>query len=119
MSRINGGFNANRTYQLVQEALAQKKADKAKAATRDFAMPKTQGSQSSSAVGSKVDSALQPIHNLHDSAGKMVIDMATGRDTNIHNTMVELNKGDIALKYAVNVRNRALQAYEEMMRIQV
>lgn len=120
MSKING-FNANRTYQLVQEALAQKTADKAKAkaGTRDFSMAKAQGGKPASSVGSSVDKALQPIHEIHDNAGKMVIDMATGRDTNIHNTMVELSKGGIALKYAVNVRNRALAAYEEMMRIQV
>ena len=49
----------------------------------------------------------------------MVIDLATGRDTNIHNTMVELEKADIALKYTVQLRNRALNAYEELMRIQV
>ena len=72
-----------------------------------------------SQAASSVDTALQQVSGFQHQADQMVIDLATGRDTNIHNTMLELEKADIALKYTVQLRNRALSAYEELMRIQV
>jgi flagellar hook-basal body complex protein FliE len=70
-------------------------------------------------VAGSVDTALQQVSGFQHNADQMVIDLATGQDTNIHNTMVELEKADIALKYTVQLRNRALNAYEELMRIQI
>jgi flagellar hook-basal body complex protein FliE len=72
-----------------------------------------------SAAGKSLDHVLQNVSDYQHNADKMVIDLATGKDTNIHNTMMELEKADIALKYTVQLRNRALNAYEELMRIQV
>lgn len=70
-------------------------------------------------AGKSLDEVLQKVSDYQHNADKMVIDLATGKNTNIHNTMVELEKADIALKYTVQLRNRALNAYEELMRIQV
>ena len=81
MSKING-FNANRTYQLVQEALAQKTADKAKAkaGTRDFSMAKAQGGKPASSVGSSVDKALQPTKDGHKGLGGAFDNELDGRE---------------------------------------
>jgi len=68
---------------------------------------------------SGIDKAFAGVHESQANADKMVIDLASGQDVNIHNTMVELEKADIALKYTVQLRNRALSAYEELMRMQV
>ena len=70
-------------------------------------------------AGQSLDQVIQKVSDYQHNADKMVIDLATGKETNIHNTMVELEKADIALKYTVQLRNRALSAYEELMRIQV
>ena len=66
-----------------------------------------------------IDKVLSSVHDAQSTADQMVIDLASGNDVNIHNTMVELEKADIALKYTVQLRNRALSAYEELMRLQV
>lgn len=66
-----------------------------------------------------VTRGLEEIGRLQTGADQLVIDMATGRDVNIHNTMIEMEKAEIAFKLAVQVRNRALQAYEELMRVQI
>jgi flagellar hook-basal body complex protein FliE len=70
-------------------------------------------------AGKSLDQVLQKVSDYQHNADKMVIDLATGKDTNIHNTMIELEKAEIALKYTVQLRNRALNAYEELMRISV
>jgi flagellar hook-basal body complex protein FliE len=72
-----------------------------------------------SVAGKSLDRVLQNVSDYQHNADKMVIDLATGKDTNIHNTMMELEKADIALRYTVQLRNRALNAYEELMRIQI
>ena len=74
---------------------------------------------SAAAPANRVDGMLSGVKDAQANADKMVIDLASGRDVNIHNTMVELEKADIALKYTVQLRNRALSAYEELMRMQV
>ena len=85
---------------------------------REFIIGGSKGAADKGA-GAKVSDALQRVSDLQQSSDKMVIDLASGRDVNIHNTMLELEKADIALKYTVQLRNRALSAYEELMRIQV
>jgi flagellar hook-basal body complex protein FliE len=69
--------------------------------------------------GNVVTDGLRQIGQLDQQANRLVIDLATGRDVNIHNTMIAMEKTEIALKMAVQFRNRALQAYEELMRVQV
>jgi len=107
-----GGGNA---YQASQQRAAAKRADALKA----DAAPKFEGPGKTNKVAEAVNQTVRQVSEFDHSSDKMVIDLATGRDTNIHNTMVELEKADISLKYAVQLRNRALSAYEELMRIQV
>ncbi len=67
-----------------------------------------------------LDEALKALHQSHETADKAVLDLASGQEhNNIHNTMLALEEADIALKFTVQLRNRALAAYEELMRIQV
>jgi len=70
-------------------------------------------------VAERVGAALDQVSAMQNNADQMVIDLASGNDVNLHNTMVELEKADIALKYTVQLRNRALTAYEELMRMQI
>ncbi len=122
---IGGGGGS--AYEAILRRAATRRADTAKGAQAkgpngSFSQTmEAKGPQASSkaSVAGKVDQALGQVSEYQDQADKMVIDLATGRDTNIHNTMVELEKADIALKYTVQLRNRALSAYEELMRIQV
>lgn len=53
-----------------------------------------------------------------DSDVKMQ-ELATGKSQNIHETMIAAEKADIALRLMVQVRNKMIEAYQEMMRMQV
>jgi len=134
MSRINGfggGYSelVRKAAQKRQEA-ARVAKDGSRANESRFEMVSrtsdplgAKGIQSDPTLGTRagkaLDEVLQNVSDYQHNADKMVIDLATGKNTNIHNTMVELEKADIALKYTVQLRNRALNAYEELMRIQV
>ncbi len=101
---------------LVQRAKTATKPSKADA---EFKLPEQapQGAKPDAAGG--LDDALRSLNESQHTADKSVLDLASGRDLNFHNTMVRLEEADIALKYTVQLRNRALSAYEELMRIQV
>ncbi len=102
---------------LVQRAKA---ATKATSANAEFKAPDIEAPKAAKAEApGGLDDALRSLNESQHTADKAVLDLASGRDLNFHNTMVRLEEADIALKYTVQLRNRALSAYEELMRIQV
>jgi len=87
--------------------------------TKSFAPGAASVGRSVQPAATGLQSLVEGVHETQAHADKMVLDLASGAEVNIHNTMVELEKADIALKYTVQLRNRALSAYEELMRMQV
>jgi flagellar hook-basal body complex protein FliE len=51
------------------------------------------------------------------AASQAVEGFAKGMDGRIHETMMTVEKADISLKYVVNVRNKLMEAYREVMRM--
>ena len=45
--------------------------------------------------------------------------MAVGKTENLHDAMINFEKAESAFKLLVQVRNRAIEAYHEIMRMQV
>ena len=45
--------------------------------------------------------------------------LATGGTENLHSVMIDLEKADIALQFTLQVRNRIMEAYHEIMRMQL
>ncbi len=45
--------------------------------------------------------------------------LQSGKAKNLHEVMISVEKADISLKMLVQFRNKALQAYEEVMRMQI
>jgi len=45
--------------------------------------------------------------------------LATGGMENLHSVMIDLEKADIALQFTLQVRNRIMEAYNEIMRMQL
>jgi flagellar hook-basal body complex protein FliE len=54
--------------------------------------------------------------NRAEHAGK---EFAAGRVDDIHGTMLELSKADIELRFAGNVRNKVIDAFYELWRMQI
>jgi len=50
---------------------------------------------------------------------KAIEGLASGQARNLHEVMISVEKADISLKMLVQFRNKALQAYEEVMRMQI
>ncbi|ACM23401.1 MULTISPECIES: flagellar hook-basal body complex protein FliE [Thermotoga] len=63
--------------------------------------------------------ALEKVNDIQKRAEKMTDDFAQGKISNIHEVIIEAEKASIALRLTVEVRNRIVEAYREIMRMQI
>lgn len=63
--------------------------------------------------------ALQNVNSLEQESGKITEDFIAGRTDNIHSVMIAGEKASIALQFVLEVRNKVMDAYQEIMRMQV
>ncbi|MBB6062022.1 flagellar hook-basal body complex protein FliE [Thermosipho japonicus] len=65
-----------------------------------------------------LNDALKSVNEQQKKAEQMADDFATGKISNIHEVIVEAEKASISLRLTVEVRNKIVDAYKEIMRMQ-
>ena len=75
-------------------------------------------SQNSTSFGDMLAQSLQEVNRLHAAADEAVENLAAGKQKNIHETMIALEKADVAFQLLMQVRNKIVSAYETIMRMQ-
>ena len=63
--------------------------------------------------------AVDSVNTAQKESDFKMQELSTGKSQNIHETMIAAEKADIALRLMVQVRNKMIEAYQEMMRMQV
>ena len=63
--------------------------------------------------------AVNEVNALQKTADKKMEDLAPGRAKSLPDVMIAAEKADIALKLMVQVRNKIIDAYQEVMKMQV
>jgi flagellar hook-basal body complex protein FliE len=63
--------------------------------------------------------SLSEVNNLMEESGTLVDYMASGEIADVHQVMIALEKADIGLELAMEVRNKLLDSYREFMRMQI
>lgn len=69
--------------------------------------------------GDTLKEAIQEVNQLQKVSDKKMQDLATGKTDNIPDVMIAAEKADIALKLMVQVRSKIIDAYQEIMKMQV
>ena len=69
--------------------------------------------------GEAMGKGLQQVSALENKADALIEDVATGGDTPIHEVMAATSQAGLAVDMLVQVRDHALNAYTEIMRLQV
>ncbi|HJP18904.1 MAG TPA: flagellar hook-basal body complex protein FliE [Nitrospinota bacterium] len=69
--------------------------------------------------GESLVESLEKVNDLQLKADKTVEELATGKTQSIHETMLALSKADIAFRLTMQVRNKVVEAYQEIMRMPV
>jgi flagellar hook-basal body complex protein FliE len=67
----------------------------------------------------EINSSMKDVNTLLAQSDKANQEIAIGKSENLHEAMISTEKADTALKYLVQVRNKILDAYREVMRMQI
>lgn len=103
ISTANDLLETGKTFsELRKQRIAPEKADPAQAS-----------------FGDTLTEAIDKVNDMQKSADKQMQALASGEQTNISEVMVAAEKADIALKLMMTVRNKVIDAYQEVMKMQV
>jgi len=61
----------------------------------------------------------QEVNHEKKTAGKAAVDLATGKGGNTSETLLAIQKADISFQLMMGVRNKLVDAYREISRMQV
>ena len=62
---------------------------------------------------------VESVNTQQNTADKMGMELATGKTGNIHETMLAATQAELSFNLMVQLRNKALEAYGEVMRMPV
>jgi len=69
--------------------------------------------------GNILTTAMDRVNRLQLEADQAVTELAAGTQNDIHGTMIALEKAEVSFRLMMQVRNKIINAYEEIMRMQV
>ncbi len=69
--------------------------------------------------GDAMIKALGQVNKLQQQADDMAVKLATGDVEDVHKAMIAMNKARLAFDFTLQVRNKVIEAYQEIMRMQV
>jgi flagellar hook-basal body complex protein FliE len=62
---------------------------------------------------------LEETNDLQMKSGEAIRKMASGELDDLHDVMVAVEKGRVSLELVLEIRNKLLEAYRELMRMQI
>ena len=77
---------------------------------------KTSGpEQASRSFQATLTQAIEHVNEVQGASDDMLKGLASGQHVDLHGTMISMEKADISLRAMVSVRDKLLQAYEQVM----
>lgn len=81
--------------------------------------PSGGGGAGPSGFGDLVSQFLQDANNQQLQVGSQIESLATGQTDNVHDVVLSVAKADLAFRLVMEIRNRLISSYQELMRMQV
>ena len=85
-------------------------------------LPKTSGtevSKAGEAFGKMLSSTIAQVNQTQKNGDKAIENLHTGKAQNLHEVMIAVEEADLSIRMLVQMRNKALEAYNEIMRMQI
>ncbi len=76
---------------------------------------KTKG-KGSTPFGEAIKGAINRVNSSEREGNRSIVDLLQGK-ADIHETMIALQKADISMRLLLTIRNKAIEAYREIMRM--
>ncbi|MCO4792450.1 MAG: flagellar hook-basal body complex protein FliE [Bacteriovoracaceae bacterium] len=64
-------------------------------------------------------SSITEVNGMQQDADKAIQNLVTGKTKNLHETMLAVEKAEIAFKTMNQIRSKVIDAYKEVMRMQI
>lgn len=68
---------------------------------------------------SPIKNAFHEVNDLQLKADRSAEDFSVTDSDSIHKVVVDMEEAFLSLRFAMNVRNKAVEAYQEVMRMQI
>lgn len=78
-----------------------------------------QGNEPSKSFASVFEDTLDQMRQTDQASGTASLNLLTGNTDNLSSTMISTEKAEIAIKLTAAVRNKVMDAYKEIMNMQV
>lgn len=69
--------------------------------------------------GKVLGDSLKQVNSLQHEADQAIQSLASGGTTTLHDTMLAIQKAELSFKLMMQVRNKIVEAYQEVLRMQV
>ena len=63
--------------------------------------------------------AVDQVNRLQHASGQEIQRLVSGESDDLHHTLLAVQRAELAFELTLEVRNKVVQAYQEIMRIQV
>jgi flagellar hook-basal body complex protein FliE len=81
--------------------------------------PRTQEGENGAGFGDVLKDAISTVNELQKQSDQEIQKLMTGESKDLHTTVIAMQKADLSFQMMMQVRNKIVQAYQEIMRMQV
>lgn len=82
-------------------------------------MKKVSSSSTADGAGKFFSELVSKVNDIQVQSDKSIQGLASGENKNLHEVTIAVEKASISFQFMTQVRNKALEAYQEVMRMQV
>jgi len=75
--------------------------------------------EANTSFGETLNQTMRDVNALQSEAGKAVQRMVSGEATDIHEVMIAVERAKTSFELLMEIRNKTIDAYREIMRMQV
>ncbi len=85
----------------------------------DSAGPSKNSSEKKTPFADLLKSSIEHVDDMQQNADQAIQDFVEGNVKDVHQTLLAVNKADISFRTMLEIRNKVIRAYEEIMRMPI
>lgn len=93
--------------------------NKENTATNKEFISSIEGQEQGSSFKNTLSGFINEINDLQTKANESIENFATGKVENVHEVMIAMTKAEVSFKFMMEARNKLVETYKEVMRMQM
>ena len=86
---------------------------------KNLSKDRSKATNTTTPFGEFLKNSINEVNKLQSDANMSVKKLATGEEKDIHNTMIALQKAEVAFELVLQVQNKLMTAYDELRRMPI